>query len=109
MLKPGDVVLAKLIGAVSAKYRPAVVISTDLYNSTRSDVLVALLTTQLAEARMPTDYVLQDWGLAKLRAPTAFRLFVDTMEAAKSRLIGHLSDRDWAEIQARLRLGIAVS
>jgi mRNA-degrading endonuclease toxin of MazEF toxin-antitoxin module len=101
------VVLAKVIGAVSAKYRPSVVISTDLYNSHRSDVIVALLTTKLSEATTPTDYLLQDWSLAKLRAPTAFRLFVDTVEAAKSRVIGHLSDRDWAEVQARLRLGLA--
>lgn len=107
MFRPGDVVRAPLTGAAATKWRPTVVISTTLYQSTRADLIVALLTTQLGEATAPTDYILQDWGAANLRQPTAFRLYVNTVLARRVKMMGHLSDRDWSEVQARLRIGIA--
>ncbi|MBI1915701.1 MAG: type II toxin-antitoxin system PemK/MazF family toxin [Planctomycetes bacterium] len=109
MLKPGDVVLAKFVGATGMKPRPTVVISTDLYQSTRPDVIVAELTTQVASATAPTDYVLQDWSAAGLHFPSAFRLYLNTLQIGTPMVIGHLSNRDWQEVQARLRLGLAVT
>jgi mRNA interferase MazF len=101
-------VTARLLGAVKAKRRPAVVISTDIYQANRPDVVVAELTTQLAQAVTPTDYILQEWGTAGLRQPSAFRVYLSTILAIDATWIGHLSDRDWQEVQARLRLGLAV-
>jgi mRNA interferase MazF len=108
MVSPGDVVRAPFAGATGIKMRPTVVVSTDLYHTMRPDVIIAELTTQVARATAPTDYVLQDWVVAKLHHPSAFRLYLNTVLATALRPLGRLSDRDWQEVQARLRLGLAV-
>jgi mRNA interferase MazF len=109
MVKPGDVVSSWFRGAAARKKRPAVVISTDLYHVHHPDVILALVTTQLRHATTPTDYILLDWAAAGLHQPSAVRVYLDLALAADVKLIGRLSDRDWQEIQARLRLGLAVT
>jgi mRNA-degrading endonuclease toxin of MazEF toxin-antitoxin module len=73
MLSPGDVVTVNFIGAEGAKRRPGIIVSSSLYHQLRPDAIVALLTTNLAAAITPLDYVLQDWVAAGLRQPSAFR------------------------------------
>ena len=105
-----DVVLIPFPGAVQTKPRPAVVVSTDLYHRTRPDITFALLTGVVAGALDPTDYVLVDWAAAGLHRPTAFRAFFATRPATEIiSQIGTLTDRDWAEVQGRLRLALAVA
>jgi mRNA interferase MazF len=72
MPAPGDVVLAPFAGPAGLKERPAVVVSSDLYHACRPDVILGFLTSQVAKATAPTDYLLQDWAAAGLRLPTAF-------------------------------------
>ncbi len=108
MLKPGDVVVVDFPGAIGTKTRPAVVLSTSLYHTHRPDVIVGLLTTNIASAIAPTDYVLQDWTGAGLRYPSAYRSYLITLDDGSRAPIGHLSDRDWQEVQARLKLALAV-
>ncbi len=105
----GDVVLVDFVGATGVKRRPAVVVSTDAYHARRPDVVVGLLTSQLAAATAPSDYSLQDWESAGLRVPSAFRVYIGMVLASDSQVIGHLSDRDWHQVQARLRIALAVS
>lgn len=105
----GDVVIVPFPGDRESKIRPAVVVSSDLYHRSRPDVVLSLLTGQVAKANLPTDYILADWQAARLRFPTAFRVYVTMVPAGIPRRIGRLSDRDWAEAQARLRLALAVS
>ena len=108
MPTPGDVILVDFPGVQGVKTRPGVVVSSDLYHATRPDVTVGLCTTQLGSATGPTDYLLVDWAAAGLHVPTAFRCFFNSQPASRvRRLIGRLSDRDWAEVQARLRLALA--
>lgn len=109
MLKPGDVVKAPFVGAVASKMRPTVVISTDQYQANRADVILSLLTSRLHEATTPTDYLLRDWAVAGLHSPSAFRVYVYTILATRAVPIGRLSDRDWQEVQARLRMALAVT
>jgi len=45
------------------KTRPAVVISTDVYNATHLDVILAPLTTRMSIVRA-YDYALTDWAAA---------------------------------------------
>ena len=59
MLKPGDVVTVDFPGALRVKRRPAVVVSTHTYHTARPDVVLGLLTSQIAGATEPTDYILQ--------------------------------------------------
>ncbi|HTU21617.1 MAG TPA: type II toxin-antitoxin system PemK/MazF family toxin [Gemmataceae bacterium] len=110
MPNPGDVVIAPFPGAVKTKPRPVVIVSTILYHSVRPDLILALLTTDIANSTKPTDYVLQDWAAAGLHYPTAFRAFLFTLPAVLvSDVKGQLSAGDWQEVQARLRLALAVT
>jgi mRNA interferase MazF len=108
-LHPGDVVVADFPGVTGVKRRPALVVSTDEYQAARPDVILGLLTGQVAAATAPTDYLLQDWSVANLRNPTAFRAFIITLpQVDVIAVIGHLSRRDWEQVQKRLRLAIKV-
>jgi mRNA interferase MazF len=108
MIKAGDVVKADFPGITGIKRRPAVVISTDTYHQHRPDIIIGLLTTQIASTTTPTDYLLNDWAAAGLLRPSAFRSFLVTIPAADIVSIGRLSDSDWQEVQARVRIALAI-
>lgn len=108
-LVPSAVVTVDFPGVTGYKRRPAVVVSTADYHATRPDVIIGIVTSQIAEAIAPSDYILQDWAAAGLRQPSAFRAFLVTLPQASVRVIGRLSARDWQEIQARLRQALAIS
>lgn len=107
MCKPGDVVLCNFIGAQGVKRRPAVIVSTDLLHSTGADALAAELTTQVGKATQATSYLLQDWSAAGLHQPSVFRCYFSMIIRDNAVWLGQLSGRDWQEVQARLRLGLA--
>jgi len=109
MLHPSDVVVADFPSITGTKRRPALVMSTDAYHAARPDVILGLLTGQVAAATSPTDYRLKDWAAAGLHIPTAFRTFLITLpQVDVIAVIGHLSEQDWAAVQGRLRLSVAV-
>jgi mRNA interferase MazF len=72
---PGDMVTVDFVGATGVTRRPAVVVSSALYHAHRPDLVLAVLTTQVATATAPTDYILQDWSAAGLYHPSAFRAY----------------------------------
>ena len=90
------------------KSRPAVIISSELYHSNRPDVVICFLTTQIAGTNSPTDYVLFDWREAGLAQPSAFRSFFVTVRKTDVNKVGRLSDTDWNEVQARLKLALEI-
>jgi mRNA interferase MazF len=107
LFNPGDVVVIDFPGVTGVKRRPAVVISSPIYHSSRPDVVVCLITSQTI-ASGPTDYVLQDWAQAGLRVPSVFRSFFATLPSATHPvLVGHLSDRDWQGACACVRTALA--
>jgi len=99
-LKPGDVVVGVLEGAVETKVRPAVVVASTTYLAERPDVLVGILTTRPPNRVASSDYALQDWQIAGLRAESHFRAFVLTVHRSELTIIGRLSDRDWNGVRA---------
>lgn len=109
MLRPGDVVVCDFVGAQGVKFRPSVVVSTDLYQANGIDVVGGEVTTKLPKGAQPTSYALQDWAAASLRQPSVFRCYFSMPLQANCVSIGRLSDRDWQEVQARLRLALAVA
>jgi len=105
----GEIILVNFQGARGIKRRPAVIVSTDAYHQARPDVVLAVITTQIDVANSPTDYLLKDWQSAGLRKPSAFRAYFGTYEQnLVSTAVGRLSDRDWREVQDRLRWTIAI-
>ncbi len=103
----GEIVTVNFQGATGIKRRPAIIVSTDEYHKTRPDVILAVITTQISSANSITDYLLQDWKTAGLHKPSAFRAYFGTYDKREiASVIGKVSDRDWHEIQARMRLAI---
>src|SRR4030095_16474698 len=100
MADPGDVVTVDFVGATGTKRRPAVVVSSALYPQHRQDLVLGVLTSQVSRATTPLDYVLADWASAGLRQPSAFRAYFGMAIPTTVRVIGHLSPRDWAGVQA---------
>lgn len=105
-MKPGTVVIVDFPGATGIKRRPAIVVSTETYHTERPDVILAAVTTQIAQATAKSDYVLQDWASAGLRKASAVRVFLGTRPAVELTRIGELSERDWIEVQKCLRISL---
>ncbi|HEY6342813.1 MAG TPA: type II toxin-antitoxin system PemK/MazF family toxin [Bryobacteraceae bacterium] len=104
-MKPGDVVVGAFPGADATKVRPAVVLSTELYHRHRPDVIVGLITTQRPRELAPTDCELRDWRQAGLHQPSFFRLFPVTLLQREVRVIGMLSESDWASVRVCFKMG----
>lgn len=92
-------------GSEVTKIRPGVVLSTEDYHRHRPDVVVGLITTQTPKPLAPTDCLLRDWKHAGLHAVSYFRLFPVTLLQREVRLIGRLSDSDWASVRVCLKAG----
>ncbi|MCC7103949.1 MAG: type II toxin-antitoxin system PemK/MazF family toxin [Chloroflexi bacterium] len=87
----------------TTKVRPAVVVSGSLYHSTEPDIILAAITSQVAKATGPLDYVLRDWPAAGLRYPSALKPVLFTMDPARVIYhIGALTAHDLAEVSRRL-------
>jgi mRNA interferase MazF len=109
LLKPGDVVVVDFPGVTGIKRRPALVLSSDAYHSTRPDAILGLITSQIAGSIGPTDYALVDWAAAGLRVPSLFRSFVVTVpRTVVYQIAGHLSDQDWLAVRAKLGTALAL-
>lgn len=109
MFNPGDLITVNFPGVSGVKRRPAVVLSSAVYHTSRPDVIVGLITSQAAAALGPTDYLLQDWAQAGLRMPSAFRSFIATLPPSTNPVpVGHLSDRDWQGVRACLNTALAL-
>jgi mRNA interferase MazF len=108
LFNPGDVVAVNFPGVAGIKRRPAVVVSSSVYHGARPDLIVGLITSQTATAIGPTDCLLQDWGQAGLRVPSAFRCFLVTLPPTTNPvLVGHLSARDWQGVRACVKTALA--
>jgi hypothetical protein len=105
-LTPGDIVIAAFPGAEIKKTRPAVVLSTPLYQRHRPDVILGLITTRSANPLCPTDCEIKDWKAAALHAPSCFRLYVVTLLQKDVRVVGRLSAEDWRDVQNCVQLGM---
>ena len=109
-MNAGDIVVVNFQGAIGIKRRPAVVVSSDLYHQERPDVILGVISTRIDSANSPTDYLLKDWRIAGLHKESVFRAYLGTYnQNLFSSTVGKLSDRDWQEVQARLRLAIKVN
>ena len=109
-LRPGALVVVDFPGAVVVKRRPAVVLSTAAYHAQRPDVILGLVTGNVAASTADTDHILADWQAAGLRRPSAFRSFLVTVDRRDviARL-GQLSARDWEAVQGAIRVALVVA
>lgn len=96
-LVPGDLVTVDFPGVRGIKRRPAIVLSSNNYNSTRPDVILGLITSKTKNLGS-TDYTLQDWLEAGSKQ-SIFRSFIVTIPMPNNLMkIGRVSQRDWKDI-----------
>lgn len=102
----GDIVLIPFpfTDLTATKTRPAVVVSGAVYHSVRSELLLAYVSSQIAKALAPIDYVLQDWQVAGLLKPSFVRPKIAAIEPSLVvHQVGRLSAQDMDEVDRRLR------
>ena len=108
----GDVVLVPIgfTNQTGAKRRPAVVISSDRYNATSPDVMIASITGNLQAIRHPGDHELVDWQAAGLPRPSLAQAKIATVEATIiERRLGTLTPTDLAAVDRGLREALGLS
>jgi mRNA interferase MazF len=110
--KRGDVLLVPFpfSDLSTAKVRPAVVISSMAFHRSEPDIMLVAITSNLAAATGPFDYVLTDWKGAGLKFPSAFRPVIFTLDPARVlHKVGETGKTDMREIDRKLNevLGLA--
>jgi mRNA-degrading endonuclease toxin of MazEF toxin-antitoxin module len=77
-------------------------VSADAYNQ-HGDIVVAAITSHAPRVGM--DYALRDWAAAGLKLSSTLRMLLATLASARILLhVGHLTQRDWTEVQSRLHM-----
>ncbi|MFP4333383.1 MAG: type II toxin-antitoxin system PemK/MazF family toxin [Campylobacterales bacterium] len=92
-----DVVVVKFPFASSLKYkaRPAVVVSSDLYNQNKRDTLLILAISSSKQNRLDIEKDVLDWEDAGLLEPSIFKAAIATIEKDfVINSIGRLSSAD---------------
>ena len=90
------------------KQRPAVIVSSDTYNTRRRDLVILAITSQLRSSPGFAEALVADWRAAGLIKPSAFKpVFATIEQALVIRPLGNLSAADSASLRGILALAIA--
>jgi mRNA-degrading endonuclease toxin of MazEF toxin-antitoxin module len=98
----GDLLLVEIAfsGAIGRKRRPAVVLSTDVFNSAGIKLIVAGITSNVSPPFRPGDTLLTDWASEGLLKPSAVRGVLATVDRADVvRKLGALTTSDFASVE----------
>lgn len=99
-------------GALGSKRRPAVILSTDVFNNAGIKLLVAAITSNVSPPFRPGDALLSDWSVAGLLKPSAVRGVLATVDKTDIvRTLGRLTKEDFARVEQGIAdiLGFVVS
>jgi mRNA interferase MazF len=102
----GDVVLVNFLFSegAGAKRRPAVLVSSQAYQSGRREVIAAAVTSN-TDRILDGDSLLNHWQAAGLLFPSVATGVIRTIKQGMiTRTLGSLSHRDMDAIDQRLRL-----
>jgi mRNA interferase MazF len=102
----GDVVLVPFpfTDLTATKTRPAVVVSSELYHSVRSELLLAYVSSQVSKSDPRLDHVLVDRSSAGLPKPSFVRPKIAAIEPSLVVYhVGSLSVLDLAAVDQCLR------
>jgi mRNA interferase MazF len=102
----GDVVLVPVGFTVrsGSKRRPAVIVSSDRYNTQSPDMMIASITGNLLAVRHPGDHLLTHWQEAGLLRPALVQAKIATVETSiVERRFGSLARADLAAFDGGLR------
>jgi mRNA interferase MazF len=95
--KRGDVVLVPFpfSNQTATKKRPAVVISSSLYNEKTNDVVIIAVTSKVEKSSAVGECLIADWQSAGLLKPSAVKPAISTIEQVLVlKKLGSLSAND---------------
>jgi mRNA interferase MazF len=93
----GDVVLVAFpfTNLQATKKRPAVIISRQIYQQNRPDVILMAITSQIRQPLKTGEAILQDWQTAGLAKPSVLKPLLATLEQTQIvKVMGRLSITD---------------
>ena len=90
----GDIVLVPFpfTDQSAIKKRPAVIVSSDTYNSKRPDIIIMAVTSQMQSASYFGDIIVDNWQKAGLLKPSVIKPIFTTVE--KKLIIKKLGSLD---------------
>jgi len=104
--KKGDVVLVPFpfSDQTTAKKRPAVIVSSNLYNDASSDIVIMAITSQIDKTIGIGECLIKDWQVAGLLKPSAIKPAVSTIEQKLVfKKLGSLSHNDMSSVENALK------
>ena len=93
----GDIVLVPFpfTNQKTGKKRPAVIISTRLYNIERPDLIIMAITSRLKATPTLGETTVQDWRQAGLLKPSVIKPVITTIEKSLViKIMGQLTQQD---------------
>jgi mRNA interferase MazF len=104
--KFGDVVLAPFpfTGQTASKQRPAVIISSAVYNATRLDIILMPISSRSGPAGIVGEVTIIQWQAANLLYPSVVKPIIATLEHTLiKRKLGELQPGDQHSLKAALQ------
>lgn len=101
----GDVVLVGFVFSdeTGEKRRPAVIISSDAYQSSRKEAIIAAITSRV-DRTLIGDYFIVDWQKAGLLFPSVATAIVRTIKQSMvAKKLGTMPQSDMRAVENRLR------
>ena len=103
----GDVLLVPFpfTDQSATKKRPAVVISSEPYNTERPDLIIMAITSQLRLTATVGEILIDQWREAGLLKPSAIKPVITTLEKILViRVMGTLASKDQHALRKAVRL-----
>jgi mRNA interferase MazF len=107
----GEIVLVPFAfsGRQVFKNRPALVISSTAYNSTRMDLIIAALTGRVRQPLLTGEYQISDWQACGLPRPSVVTMILrTTKQSLVVRKLGDLPAGELTAFEQRLRSVLAL-
>jgi len=101
----GDVILVPFpfSDQTAAKKRPAIIVSSDTYNSVSQDIVIMAITGQIRGHIGIGEFLIMDWQGAGLLKPSAVKAAISTIEQRLVvRILGWLSSKDLSTLHKAL-------
>jgi mRNA interferase MazF len=98
----GDIILVPFpfTDQATSKKRPAVVVSSDVYNSDRPDIILMAVTSQMRHLGKTGEAAVEDWQEAGLLKPSLIKPILTTIEKSLVlKKLGRLSVKDCHTLQ----------
>jgi mRNA interferase MazF len=102
----GDVILVPFpfSDQTATKKRPAIVVSSDTYNSISQDIVIMAITGQIRGHIGVGEFLIEDWQSAGLLKPSAVKSAISTIEQRLVvKILGRLSSKDLSTLEKALK------